>query len=318
MKKILMIATGGTIASVQTDVGLAPGLSAEDLLTAAPRISKWCEVEVVQPFNIDSTNITVAHWQQLVKVLEDNYEKYDGFVISHGTDTLAYTASALYYMVQGAKKPIVLTGSQLPMRYPETDAIRNLEDAFLYASDDDSMGICVVFGGRAIEGVRARKMRTQSLDAFESINYPQLAVVEGGKIYRNSKISVEGCDVKDGPIFCYDMNPDICVLKLTPDQKLEAFCWIMENVPGVILEGYGCGGIPESLRDAFFEKMKIRKEKRYLTVLATQAFYEGTFMDTYEVGQEAKRLTGIEECKDMTIEAVTAKMMWTLAQCQTK
>ncbi len=92
----------------------------------------------------------------------------------------------------------------------------------------------------------------------------------------------------------------------------------MENVPGVILEGYGCGGIPESLRDAFFEKMKIRKEKRYLTVLATQAFYEGTFMDTYEVGQEAKRLTGIEECKDMTIEAVTAKMMWTLAQCQTK
>ena len=109
MKKILLIATGGTIASEQTGNGLAPRLNPKDLLRYVPDAKNICELDTIQPFHIDSTNINPAHWLTLTGIIEENYEKYDGFVISHGTDTLAYTAAALSYLIQNTKKPIVLT-----------------------------------------------------------------------------------------------------------------------------------------------------------------------------------------------------------------
>ena len=130
MKNILMIGTGGTIASKQTEYGLAPGLSTEDILNYIPAVSKICEVDSIQVCNLDSTNVTPEHWKLLVKTVEENYDKYDGFVICHGTDTLAYTAAALSYMIQNSRKPIVVTGAQKPIEMDVTDAKTNLLDSF--------------------------------------------------------------------------------------------------------------------------------------------------------------------------------------------
>ena len=137
-KKILMIGTGGTIASKQSGNGLSPGLSSEDVLSYIPQVKEVCEVKTMQVCNIDSTNVMPEHWELLTKTIEEQYDKYDGFVICHGTDTLAYTAAALSYMIQNSRKPIVITGAQKPINMDVTDAKTNLLDSFIYASDDDS------------------------------------------------------------------------------------------------------------------------------------------------------------------------------------
>ena len=137
MKRILMIGTGGTIASQQTEDGLAPGLTPEELLGYIPEVANVCEVHTKQIMNLDSTNVTPEHWRKMVETIEQNYYSYDGFVIAHGTDTLAYTAAALSYMIQNSAKPIVITGAQKPIDMVVTDAKTNLLDSFIYSSDDD-------------------------------------------------------------------------------------------------------------------------------------------------------------------------------------
>ena len=133
MKKILMLGTGGTIASEMSPDGLTPELGPQQLLRYVPAVSALCEVDCLSLFSIDSTNITPAHWREVTRVLRDHYDDYDGFVISHGTDTMAYTAAALSYMVQGSQKPIVITGAQKPINYDSTDSKLNLLDAFTCA-----------------------------------------------------------------------------------------------------------------------------------------------------------------------------------------
>ena len=147
MKKILMIGTGGTIASKWTEDGLAPGLTSQDILEYIPQVKNVCEVDTIQVCNIDSTNVTPEHWVMLSKTIEAHYEHYDGFVICHGTDTLAYTAAALSYMIQNSAKPIVITGSQKPINMDVTDAKTNLLDSFIYASDEESQDVNIVFDG---------------------------------------------------------------------------------------------------------------------------------------------------------------------------
>ena len=143
-----MIATGGTIASKGTADGLAPELTSQDILHYIPSLKDICEVETLQLCNLDSTNISMEHWMMMANAIEEKYEKYDGFVICHGTDTMAYTASALSYLVQHSPKPIVLTGSQKPVDMEITDARANLLDSFIYASSDDACGVQIVFSGK--------------------------------------------------------------------------------------------------------------------------------------------------------------------------
>ena len=177
MKKILMIATGGTIASKETENGLAPAVSSQELLACVPEIGSVCDVHTVQPFNLDSTNICAAHWLQIARIVEENYDLFDGFVVTHGTDTMAYTAAALSYLVQGSAKPVVLTGSQRSVYSRDTDARRNLADAFLFCADDGAYGVRIVFDGSVILGTRAKKTRTRSFNAFSSIDFPAVAVM---------------------------------------------------------------------------------------------------------------------------------------------
>ena len=177
MKKILLLATGGTIASKPTAAGgLAPAITSEELLSFVPELAKLCEIDAVQLFSLDSTNVGPEQWQQLVHAIRQNYDAYDGFVIAHGTDTMAYTAAALSYMIQNSAKPVVLTGSQKSIYNRDTDARNNLYRTFLYASSDFSWGVQLVFDNKVILGTRARKTRTKSFNAFSSIDYPETAV----------------------------------------------------------------------------------------------------------------------------------------------
>ena len=151
MKNILMIGTGGTIASEMTPSGLTPELNSTQLLSFVPRIGEMCHVDCVQLYSLDSTNIRPAHWLGVARAVRENYDRYDGFVISHGTDTMAYTAAALSYLIQGSPKPIVLTGAQKPIWFDGTDSKRNLTDAFLYACRGCG-GVQIVFNGKVILG----------------------------------------------------------------------------------------------------------------------------------------------------------------------
>ena len=136
MKTILMIATGGTIASKEGNLGLTPAVTGEELAASVPGIKDICHLEILQLMNIDSTNMRPRQWLMIRDAIMENYNHYDGFVILHGTDTMAYTAAALSYLIQDSVKPIVLTGSQKPMANPYTDAKINLFQSILYAADD--------------------------------------------------------------------------------------------------------------------------------------------------------------------------------------
>ena len=177
MKKILLLATGGTIASRPTAAGgLAPAITSEELLACVPELADLCAIDAVQLFNLDSTNVGPAQWQEIVRSIRENYAAYDGFVIAHGTDTMAYTAAALSYMIQNSAKPVVLTGSQKSIYNRDTDARNNLYRAFVYAVSEGAWGVQLVFDNKVILGTRARKTRTRSFNAFSSIDYPETAV----------------------------------------------------------------------------------------------------------------------------------------------
>ena len=159
-----------------------PALTGEQLVAFVPEVAQVCHVEVSQVMNVDSTNMRPEGWLAIAGEVRRGYDDFDGFAVLHGTDTLAYTAAGLSYLVQGRPKPIVLTGSQLPMGDPGTDGKRNLLDAVRVACDDAAAGVMVAFGGKVISGTAARKVRTRSFEAFDSLNALDLGRVRDGRV----------------------------------------------------------------------------------------------------------------------------------------
>ena len=150
MKHILLIATGGTIASKTTENGLAPQISSEELLDYVPAARTFCTIDAIQILNIDSTNIQPEHWLLMAKTVQENYDKYDGFVICHGTDTMAYTSAALSYLIQNSPKPVIITGAQKPISMEITDAKTNLLDSLRFAACDDAHGSALCLTARSL------------------------------------------------------------------------------------------------------------------------------------------------------------------------
>ena len=307
MKKILLIATGGTIASEQTGNGLAPRLHPKDLLRYIPDAANICELDTIQPFHIDSTNVSPAHWLTLTGIIEENYEKYDGFVISHGTDTLAYTAAALSYLIQNTTKPIVLTGAQKPISNDSTDAKTNLLDALRFACSGDC-GVCVVFGGKVIAGTRARKMKTKSYDAFSSINFPEIASIHDGRVVRYIPFQPSGKE----PVFYHRLNSRVFLLKLIPGTASEAFSSAAEFCDGLVIESYGVGGIP----DVYLDELDALIQKGKTIIMATQVTQEGSDIKVYEVGERLKTRYGLLETYDITLESAVTKLMWVMGRSE--
>lgn len=310
MKKILMIGTGGTIASKQTENGLAPGLTPNDILACIPQVKHVCGVETLQVCNIDSTNVTPEHWKLMVEAVEKHYDAYDGFVICHGTDTLAYTAAALSYMIQNSPKPIVVTGAQKPINMDVTDAKTNLLDSFIYAADDDSEDVSIVFDGKVIIGTRAKKERAKSYNAFSSINFPYPAVIQDGQVIRYIPPVRHKGEVR----FYHDMKDSVYVLKLVPGMRSGVLTQILEQYDCVVIESFGVGGLPDSITAEVYEGMKKWKKEEKLIVMTTQVVSEGSNMTVYEVGKKVKQDFDLLEAYDMTLEATITKLMWLMAQ----
>ncbi len=306
MKKILMIGTGGTIASKWTENGLAPGLTSEDILSYIPQVKDVCQVSTMQVCNIDSTNVTPEHWIMLAKVIEEQYEQYDGFVVCHGTDTLAYTAAALSYMIQNSEKPIVITGSQKPINMDVTDAKTNLLDSFIYAADEQSQDVTIVFDGKVIVGTRAKKERAKSYNAFSSINFPYPAVIQDQKVIRY----LPTIPYKEKVTFYHEMCNSVYVLKVIPGMRPEILGYIFETYDAIVIESFGVGGLPESMMERFYQEMQAWISRGKIVVMTTQVANEGSNMTVYEVGKKMKQDFNLIEAYDMTLEATITKLMW--------
>lgn len=302
MKKILFIATGGTISCGQTVMGLSPALDAGDLLKLIPRVEEVCEISAMQPFSLDSTNMSPKEWITLAELIRDNYESFDGFVIAHGTDTMAYGAAALSCLIQGSPKPVIFTGSQLSPDAPNSDVKRNLRDAFLCAASDAAQGVAVAFAGRIIDGRCACKLHTRELDAFRSINRGDIgAVSENGDVFFKAE------SPNAAPVFFNRLDSRVAIIKLTPGAPCGIFD--IDGARAVIIESYGAGGLPEMYESKLAELIA----KGTYLIMSTQALYGGSNLALYRVGRVVKERFDPPETNTMTAEYAVMKAMWALA-----
>lgn len=310
MKHILLIATGGTIASRPTENGLAPQLLADDILRCVPALGSLCRIDAVQPMNIDSTNMSPDCWLALADCLHAHYDQYDGFVIAHGTDTMAYTACALSYLVQQSGKPIVLTGAQKSIYMQDTDARRNLYDAFVAAQDDNLAGVYIVFDGRVILGTRARKTRTKSMNAFSSIDYPDVALIRDGRILHY----IRQPRPQTPPAFYGRLDASVFVLRLIPGMNPEVLRLLASQFDALVIESFGVGGLPCYEQADFLSAAAAWSSAGKPIVITTQVPHEGSDLAVYQVGARAAAQPGILQAYTMTVEAVVTKLMWILPQ----
>ncbi len=310
MKNILLIATGGTIASRPTEAGLAPQLCAADILDCVPQLRNLCRIDALQLMNIDSTNMSPDCWLKIAACVREHYDRYDGFVITHGTDTMSYTAAGLSYLIQNAAKPIILTGSQKSIYSEDTDARKNLYDAFLAAQDDGFFGVLLVFDGKVILGTRARKMRTKSLNAFSSIDFPELALLREGRILHYIR-----ADKPTGaPVFYDKLNSRIFVLRLIPGMDSSILRSLLGWFDALVIESFGVGGLPRYEQEDFLSAVRAWSSAGRPIVITTQVPHEGSDLTVYQVGARAAGMPGVLQAHMMTLESVVAKLMWILPQ----
>lgn len=309
MKHILLIATGGTIACKRSDSGLKPLITSEELLSYVPSARNFCHADTLQLFNVDSTNIQPKHWLAIADAIEKNYDNYDGFVICHGTDTMAYSAAALSYLIQNSLKPIVITGAQKPIDMEITDAKTNLADSLFFASCGKAHGVNIVFDGKVIAGTRGKKERTKSYNAFSSINFPDIAVIQDKRIifYIDDRNQV-----RERVRFYHGMNSRVLLLKLIPGMDGRILNTMSSEYDAVVIESFGVGGLPaygdQSFQDAIDKWCQSGKK----VVMATQVTHEGSDMEVYQVGKSIKDRFAVVEAFDMTLEATLTKTMWLL------
>ena len=299
MKKILLIATGGTIASRETAHGLRPALSGEDMRTAIGAAD--AAIEVIDLLSLDSTNIAPSHWQMIARRVADVRTDYDGFIITHGTDTMAYTAAALYYMLENIDRPVVLTGAQRPLGRDGSDAEQNLRLAY-EAACSDFAGVCVAFGGRLIHGNAAKKMYSLADDAFRSIG--------------RAEVDLSAPSAPSAPFRLHDaLDERVAVIRLYPGMKpITIDAHIASGYRGIILEGYGCGSVPgDDAEESFLPSLDRARTRVCTVVLTTQCIYDGADLSHYEVGVRAAQL-GALAGGSLPIEALYARLMQRLAE----
>lgn len=305
MKKILMITTGGTIACIPSDNGLVPKISSCDIIDLIPELKDICTIDTIEIMNIDSSNLSPNNWIMMIDTLEKNYNHYDGFVITHGTDTMAYSASVLTCAIDNLNKPVVFTGSQLPIKAEGTDAYRNVQDAFL-AACSDNCGVFLAFNGLIHNGDCTKKVYSEDFTGFLSINHETAGVSDNKKIIWN-KVNKK----KKGRVsFNKNISEKVFILKMIPSLKPDIIDVLMNmGYRGIIIEGYGAGGVPtEECENDFMPALKKALENGVAIVCATQCLYNGVHLDKYPAGIMAEKY-GAVSCKNMTIEKTLAKLM---------
>ena len=310
-KKICILYTGGTIGMVPTENGYAPkrgyfydAISAIDDLNSHD-MPQWDMIEF-DPL-LDSSNIAVEQWNQIGRAIRDNYRAYDGFVVLHGTDTMAYTASALSFMLEGLTKPVILTGSQIPLCRLRSDARDNLITSVLIAGAGNVREVCLYFGGKLIRGNRSTKASADGLIAFDSPNYHLLA--EAGIDIRYNAPSLLSPPL-DVPFRLTEFKQvSIGVLKVFPGIQFSLFESIMtESLKGIVLETFGAGNIP-SYDNALLPIIKKAFENGTIITVCSQCQNGTVTLGAYATSSALTR-AGAVSGYNMTTEAAVAKLYY--------
>ena len=308
-----MITTGGTIASQEGEDGLEPKTTGQQMLDLLPELRNLCRIDCVDLLNLDSTNVQPEEWVLMAQAAFRGMENYDGVVITHGTDTMAYSAAALDTMLIHPEVPVVLTGSQLPMGEADSDAVVNIRDAFLTACGAPA-GVYLTFDGRVIHGLWATKIRTMGFDAFVSVNRPYAGKIVDGKLMMQESLQKkEDNEPTVESAIDVRLDPKVVVFKLTPGFDpvlLEAVADL--GYHGVILEAYGCGGITNYRRNLLPAIEKLI-HKGIIVTATTQSIYDGCDLSQYEVGVRALKL-GVIPAGDLTTEALVVRTMIALGR----
>ena len=314
-KRLLLIYTGGTIGMIRNpETGLLETFNFEHLRKHVPEIGEFgYEIQSYQ-FDppIDSSDMTPGLWAKLVGIIDEHYERMDGFVILHGADTMAYTASALSFMLENLGKPVILTGSQLPIGVLRTDGKENLLTAIELAAAQDDDGhpmvpeVCVFFGQHLYRGNRCTKSNSEHFNAFSSYNYPALAKVGININYNRASIR----KVTASKPFTPHTEADASVVALTlfPGIKRELIegVMMMTGIKGVILRTFGAGNAPtlEWLKEVIGKATEAGK----VVVNITQCQSGGVTMGLYETSRQLME-AGVVSGHDMTVEAAITKLM---------
>ncbi len=316
-RRVMLIYTGGTLGMVRDEQsGALISFALDDVEQKLPELKALgYHLDAVTPFNpIDSSQTEPRHWQSIAQSISEHYNNYDGFVVLHGTDTMAYTASALSYMLDGLAKPVILTGSQLPLGIPRTDARENLTTAIELAGATDSNGhprvpeVCIYFDYRLFRGNRASKFDSDKFQAFQSPNYP--ALVEVGTVIRFQDRYIRPVD---GPLFKLrkGIDPGVAGIRLFPGMAKSVVTPLLESADNrvLLMETFGMGNAPTHswLLDAL--RHYINSGRTVVSVTQCRGGYVD--MGRYH-SSTALREMGVVSGRDMTFEAAITKIMWLL------
>jgi L-asparaginase len=306
-KRILILFCGGTISMTKNaETGaLDVAHGADQFFRLEPRIVEIAQINVRELSNIDSSNATPENWRIIGEAIAEEYDNYDGFLITHGTNTMAYTASALSFSLQNLGKPVVLTGAQIPAEIISTDGRNNLVNALRVCTLDLS-GVYVVFGSKIIMGARAKKVSESDLDAFATFNDKDF-----GRISLGIEIKKEIKPRHPGSLnLINNFERSIVCLTCIPGITATAMTALIDvNVKGLILRGYGSGDLPEEL----FPALEYAQEKKIPIVVTTQCPGGATLLGVDSVGLEAVK-RGVIQAFDMSMECMSTKLMWLLGQ----
>ena len=301
--KVIVIHTGGTIGMVQGKDGvLRPLQNPQTLLRSLPELADIAELELRVPFNLDSSNIQPSHWLQLAQIVRAEQNNCVGFVILHGTDTIAYTAAALSFLLADVTRPIIITGAQRPLRMLRTDARTNIIDAVELATRDIPE-TTVLFNNMLLRGNRAQKISNDRYSAFHSPNYPPLGqlglqVSLASEHMQRSRQNFFPTPRFETKVLCLKLHPgfDETLFDILPPANFKA----------MILQGFGAGNIP--LCPRMLKWLEAHSKSGLVIAIASQSPRGCVDLSLYEGGREAQA-RGAISCRDMTIETSLIKMM---------
>ncbi len=306
-RKILLLTTGGTIASMPGGEGLEPHRS-DVMERELEQLRTYYDITVRDVMCLDSSNIRPEEWQTIAREVFEDRKGYDGIVVSHGTDTMAYTASAVTYMLPNIDVPVVFTGSQLPLADMLSDGPDNLRTAFAMAAAGYP-GVFLAFDRKVMLGCRAVKVRASGFSAFGSINARYAARVSNRGLVVDEKVLPQ----RNGePALKSQISKNVFLLKLTPGLNPAIFDMLAAmGYKGIVIEAFGLGGV--NVLHKGLRGIHRAVEDGISVVVTTQCLYDSADLEVYQVGNKLLEL-GVIQGRDMTSEAAMTKLMWALGQ----